>query len=117
MNSRLLFSLTLPLLLLSGTLALRSNYLHPDQQHNHSTDPCQHTPHPHRRSRPVNDASRSEINLDLALALKILRIELNLMVLLLALYLYKKRITEVVVMQVKRCPVISRIIRRDGLPV
>ncbi|MEY4527154.1 MAG: hypothetical protein RL768_873 [Nitrospirota bacterium] len=93
MNSRLLFSLTLPLLLLSGTLALRSNHLHPDQQHDRSTDPCQHTPHPHRRSRPVNDASRSEINLDLTLTLKILRIELNFMMLLLALYLYKKRIT------------------------
>lgn len=93
MNSRLLFSLTLPLFRLSTALALRSDHLHPNQQHNRSTDHCQHTPDPHRRSRPVNDASGPEINLDLALALKILRIELNFMVLLLALYFYKKRIT------------------------
>lgn len=63
------------------------------------------------------NAPGSEIDLDLPLTLKILRVELNLMVLLLALYLDQERITQVVVMQVKRRLVIPSVIRRDGLPV
>lgn len=61
--------------------------------------------------------SRPKIDLDLSLTLKILWIELNLDVLLFAPGLYEKRITKIVVMQVKRCPIISVFTRRDRLSV
>ncbi len=61
--------------------------------------------------------SGSEIDLNLSFAFKILRIELNLEILLLALGFYEKRVTKIVVMQVKRRSIVSVFTRRNSLPI
>ncbi len=61
--------------------------------------------------------SRPKIDLNFSFALKILRIKLNLEILLLSLGLYEKRITKIVIMQVKRRPIVPILTRRNSLPV
>lgn len=62
-------------------------------------------------------ASRPKIDLDFPFTLQILRIELNREILLLSLGFYEKRITQIVVMQVKHRPIVPIFTRRYSLPV
>lgn len=62
-------------------------------------------------------ASRPEIDLDFPLTLKILWIELDLEILLFTPGFYEKRVTKIVVMQVKRRPIVPVFTRRDRLSV
>lgn len=63
------------------------------------------------------DAAGSEIDLDLALGLQVLRIELDLVILLLPSGFHQERIAEVLVMQMKRRPIVSVPVGRDRLTV
>lgn len=59
----------------------------------------------------------SEVDLNPPFGLKIFRVELHLLVLLLSSCLNKKRIAQVVIVQMKRCLIVAVPVRRHGLTV